>query len=97
MAFERLGTLDGLCDQLERSLAGSIRSTRAAAEGGAALGRTLEAARSSLDARTVEASRLRADAEAARVALRAAVERIEALRLDGGALRAAVTRVTSGA
>jgi hypothetical protein len=45
----------------------------------------------------VENARLRSDAEAARAALRAAAERIEALRLDGGALRAAVSRITSGA
>lgn len=97
LASERLGTLVGLGEQLERALAASIRSTRTAEEEGAALGRTLETARSSLDARTAEAARLRAEAEAARSALRSTVERIEALRLDGGALRAAVVRVTSAA
>jgi methyl-accepting chemotaxis protein len=97
LASERLGTLDGLCEQLERALAEAIRSNRAASEDGAALARRLETARTSLEARTAEAARLRADAEAARAALRSTAERIEALRLDGGALRAAVLRVTSAA
>lgn len=97
LASERLGTLDGLCEQLERTLTESIRSTRAASDEGAILSRRLEAARTSLEARAAEAARLRADAEAARAALRSTVERIEALRLDGGALRAAVVRVTSAA
>lgn len=97
MASERLGTLDGLCEQLERALAESIRSNRTATDEGAALARGLDAARTSLAARAAEAARLRTDAEAARAALRSAAERIEALRLDGGALRAAVVRVTSAA
>ncbi len=97
LASERLGTLDGLCEQLERALAEAIRSNRAATDDGADLARRLETARTSLEARTAEAARLRADAEAARAALRSTAERIEALRLDGGALRAAVLRVTSAA
>lgn len=97
LASERLGSLDGLCEQLERALAESIRSNRAASDEAAALARRLETARTSLEARTAEAARLRADAEAARSALRSTAERIEALRLDGGALRAAVLRVTSAA
>ena len=97
LASERLGTLDGLCEQLERALTESIRSNRAASDEGAALARRLETARTSLEARTAEAARLRADAEAARSALRSTAERIEALRLDGGALRAAALRVTSAA
>ena len=97
LASERLGTLDGLCEQLERALAESIRSNRTATDQGASLVRRLETARTSLEARTAEAVRLRADAEAARSALRSTAERIEALRLDGGALRAAVVRVTSAA
>ncbi|MCL4806634.1 MAG: hypothetical protein KJ062_02390, partial [Thermoanaerobaculia bacterium] len=96
-AAERLGVLDGLCGQLERTLSEALRSARAAADAGASLSRRLETARASLEARGGEASRLRAEAEAARDALRTAAERIEALRLDGGALRAAVARVTSGA
>ena len=97
LASERLGTLDGLCEQLERALTESIRSSRAANDERAALARRLEAARTSLEARTAEAARLRADAEAARSALRSTAERIEALRLDGSALRAAVVRVLSSA
>ncbi len=97
LASERLGTLDGLCEQLERALTESIRSNRAASDEGAALARRLETARTSLEARTAEAARLRVDAEAARSALRSTAERIEALRLDGSALRAAVLRVTSAA
>ncbi len=96
-AAERLGVLDGLCGQLERTLSEALRSARAAADAGASLSRRLETARASLEARGGEASRLRAEAEAARDALRTAAEWIEALRLDGGALRAAVARVTSGA
>ena len=95
LASERLGTLDGLCEQLERALTESIRSSRSASNEGIDLARRLETARTSLEARTTEAARLRADAEAARSALRSTAERIEALRLDGGALRAAVLRVTS--
>ena len=97
LASERLGTLDGLCEQLERALGESLRSNRAATDEGAALARRLDTARTSLEARTGEAARLRADAEAARSALRSTAERIEALRLDGSALRAAVVRVTSAA
>jgi DNA repair exonuclease SbcCD ATPase subunit len=97
LASERLGTLDGLCQQLERALTESIRSHRATSDEGTALARRLETARTSLEARTAEAARLRADAEAARSALRATAERIEALRLDGSALRAAALRVTSAA
>jgi len=96
-AAERLGALDGHCGQLERSLAEAVRSVRTASDEGVALARRLESARASLDARAGEAARLRADAEAARLVLRSAVERIEALRLDGGALRSAVSRVTTGA
>jgi hypothetical protein len=97
LAAERLGALDGLCVQLDRALAETVRATRTASDGGSLLAQRLETVRASLEARTVEAARLRADAQAARAALRAATERIEALRLDGGALRAAVVRVTSGA
>ncbi len=97
LASERLGTLDGLCEQLGRALTESLRSNRAASDEGTALARRLETARTSLEARTAEAVRLRADAEAARSELRSTAERIEALRLDGSALRAAVLRVTSAA
>lgn len=96
-AAERLGALERLCGELERSLAEAVPSARSASENGDLLARRLEAARSALDARTAEAVLLRAEAEATRAALRAAAERIEALRLDGGALRAAVVRVTTGA
>lgn len=96
-ATERLGALDGLCSQLERTLSDAARSTLAAADEGAVLAARLESARGSLKARAVEAERLRAETEASRAALRAVTERIEALRLDGGALRAAVARVTSAA
>ncbi len=96
-ASERLGMLDGLSEQLERALAESIRSTRTATDEAAVLARRLENARISLEIRASESARLRADSEAARAVLRSATERIEALRLDGGALRAAVVRVTSTA
>ena len=96
-ASERLGGLDGLCSQLGRALEDGVRSTRDAAESSRLVCERLEAVRSSLEGRTSEAARLRADADAAREALRVAAERVEALRLDGGALRAAVQRVTSGA
>jgi methyl-accepting chemotaxis protein len=96
-AAERLGALDGLCSQLERALSEAVRTARSAADAEALLVKRLDTARSSLDSRAAESARLRADAEAARAALRAIAERIEALRLDGGALRAAVVRVTSNA
>ncbi|MFN7986363.1 MAG: hypothetical protein U0529_02760 [Thermoanaerobaculia bacterium] len=96
-AAERLGALEGLCGQLERSLSEAVRGARTASETGEFLSRRLEAAGAALAARGSEANSLRADAEAARAALRAAAERIEALRLDGGALRAAVVRVTTSA
>jgi methyl-accepting chemotaxis protein len=96
-AGERVSALDGLCDRLDLTLGEALRTTRAAAEGAGALARQLESARASLEARSGESARLRADAEETRAALRAAAERIEALRLDGGALRAAVARVTPAA
>lgn len=96
-AAERLGALEGHCVQLERALSEAARTARDAADTGTELARRLEAARVALDARTGEAARLRAEAEATRAALRIAAERIEALRVDGGALRAAVARVASGA
>ena len=96
-ASERLGGLDGLCSQLGRALEDGVRSTRGAAESSRLVCERLEAVRSALEGRAAEAARLRADADTAREALRAAAERVEALRLDGGALRAAIQRVTSGA
>ena len=96
-AAERLGALDGLCAQLERTLAEVARAARAAAEQGSELARRLETARSSLESRSGEATRLRTEAEATRATLRATAERIDALRLDGSALRSAVARATSGA
>lgn len=96
-AVERLGALDGHCGQLERALSEAVRTARAASDAGETLARRLETTRAVLDARSAEASLLREEAEAARSALRAVAERLEALRVDGGALRAAVGRVTSGA
>jgi len=96
-ASERLGGLDGLCSQLGRTLEAGVRSTRVAAESSRLVGDRLEAVRSALEARAAEATRLRAEADAVRELLRASAERVEALRLDGGALRAAVQRVTAGA
>ena len=96
-ADERLGVLRELCGHLDGSLAESLRSVRSAAEGAEALSRSLDVARTSLEAKSGESTRLRAEAETVRVALRSAAERIEALRLDGGALRAAVARVAPGA
>ncbi|MHB1044525.1 MAG: methyl-accepting chemotaxis protein [Thermoanaerobaculia bacterium] len=96
-ASERLGGLDGLCSQIGRALEDGVRSTRGAAESSRLVCERLEAVRSALEGRAAEAARLRADADAAREALRAAAERVEALRLDGGALHAAVQRVTAGA
>jgi methyl-accepting chemotaxis protein len=96
-AAERLGALDALCAQLNRALDASVQGARRASETDLLLARQLDVARASLDDRAAEAAGLRAEVESARTALRAAAERIEALRLDGGALRAAVVRVTSGA
>lgn len=96
-ASERLGGLDSLCSQLGRSLEDGVRSTRGAAESSRLVCERLEVTRFALEGRAAEAARLRADTDAAREALRAAAERVESLRLDGGALRAAVQRVTSGA
>lgn len=96
-ASERLGGLERLCSQLGRALEEGLRSMRTADEVSRLAVTRLEAVRSALEARSAEAARLRADADAARETLRAASERIEALRLDGGAVRAAVQRVTSGA
>jgi len=96
-ASERLGGLDGLCSQLGRALEDGVRSTRAAVESSRLVCERLEVIRSALEGRAAEAARLRADADAAREVFRAAADRVEALRLDGGALRAAVQRVTASA
>jgi len=96
-ASERLGGLEGLCSQLGRTLEEGVRSTRDAAESARLVRERLDTVRAAAEARAAEATRLRAEADAARETLRAAAERVEALRLDGGALRAAVQRVTTGA
>lgn len=96
-ASERLGGLESLCSQLGRTLEEGVRSTRDAAESARLVRERLDTVRAAAEARVAEATRLRAEADAARETLRAAAERVEALRLDGGALRAAVQRVTTGA
>ena len=96
-ASERLGTLEDYCSQLARLLEETVRSVRDGSDACHLQAERLATVRSSLEARSTEATRLRADAEAARAVLRSAAERIEALRLDGSTLRTAVERVVSGA